>query len=820
MAKRYAWTALAGLATTSLVSSPLWAAPPEPLPASQMDWQPWGDDRPAGTVCRGYYVQPEYRLPAPAIDGQVNSESNTANYGTDGDTVLDGEVVLRKGDTQLEATRVQVPPERDLANASGPLTLRDKGLLVRGDSAEVSLNSDQATIDSAHYVAHESRLRGDAIQLERVSDNVFRLREASFTTCEPGDSTWRLIGNDILLDRNKGYGTAKHARLELGDVPVFYWPWVRFPIDERRQTGFLWPTIGVSDGGVDYAQPFYLNLAPNYDATITPRWIDDSGLLMGAEFRYLFPTDQGTLEGAYIGDDKSAGDDDSTTELENGDERWYFDYSHYGRFSSRVPYRLRYGAASDGRYFDDFGRTFGETDTSNMARLAQIDYLGDTWNLQAKAQGYQLLDDPVDEGDKPFYRLPSLTANGRWSQDLGFYQEWNSNATYFWRDIEGDENGFYDYEDTQRRIPLREDVKGARLDLAPAVGYRFEPSWGFFEPRVALQHTRYDLDYDDRITDNSESPTLTAPVTTIDAGLIFERDFAFGGDDWRQTLEPRLNYAYVPERDQSDFPDFDTEELSFSWNQLWSPYRFSGGDRLGDLNRLSYGVESRFLEDQSGRERLSIGVGQAAYFEDRNIDMAGDPETLPGDETSFDYYEATRDRSPWVTRLNWQITDNWSTRWQWLYDDEESRTESTGLGVQYRADAGHVLNLGYRWELEGFDNADDDDDVRNYNREEYDMSFAYKATDRFDVIGRVLYDNTNDRALDQMAGVQWNDCCYGVQVVWREWIEDEDTANNLEDDTTDRGLFLRFVLKGFGGFGGEADTYFQSAVPGYRPGLN
>ncbi|MEE3215989.1 MAG: hypothetical protein VX259_10510, partial [Pseudomonadota bacterium] len=160
MAKRYAWTALAGLATTSLVSSPLWAAPPDSLPAGQLDWQPWGDDRPAGTVCRGYYVEPDYRLPAPAIDGQVNSESNTANYGTDGDTVLDGEVILRKGDTQLEATRVQVPPERDLANASGPLTLRDKGLLVRGDSAQVSLDSDQATIDSAHYVAHEARLRG------------------------------------------------------------------------------------------------------------------------------------------------------------------------------------------------------------------------------------------------------------------------------------------------------------------------------------------------------------------------------------------------------------------------------------------------------------------------------------------------------------------------------------------------------------------------------------------------------------------------------------------------------------------------------------
>ena len=372
MAKRYAWTALAGLATTSLLNAPLWAAPPQALPANQLDWRPWGEDRPRGEVCRGYYVQPEYRLPAPAIDGQVNSESNTANYGTDGETILEGEVLLRRGDTQLAAPRVQVPAERDVANVSGPLELRDNNLLVRGDSAAVSLDSDQATVESAHYVAHEQRLRGDAAQLERVSDNVFRLREASFTTCDPGDSTWRLVGNDILLDRNQGFGTAKHARLEVGDVPVFYWPWVRFPIDERRQSGFLWPTLGVSNGAFDYAQPYYLNLAPNYDATITPRYVSESGLLLGAEFRYLLPTDRGILEGAYLGDDKSAGDDDSTTELEDGDERWYFDYSHYGSFSARVPYTLRYGAASDGAYFDDFGRTFGEASVDSMARLAQI----------------------------------------------------------------------------------------------------------------------------------------------------------------------------------------------------------------------------------------------------------------------------------------------------------------------------------------------------------------------------------------------------------------------------------------------------------------
>ncbi|ALM51613.1 LPS-assembly protein LptD [Halomonas huangheensis] len=815
MAKREAWMALAGLATTSMISVPVWAEPPQPLPASQLDWVPWGTDRPAGEVCGGYYLQPEYRLARP-VEGNVSSESDTANYGAEGDTILQGEVLLRKGDTQLEAPRVQVPPERDVANINGPVTLRDQGLLVRGDDAQVSLKNDEASINSAHYVAHESRIRGDAVQLERITADEFRLHEASFTTCAPGDSTWRLIGNQVDINRAAGYGTARHARLEIADVPVFYWPWVRFPIDDRRQSGFLWPALSGSDGALDFEQPYYLNLAPNYDATISPRWVGDSGVLFGAEFRYLTPNARGTVAGAYLADDQSAGEDDGNTELEEGDDRWYFDYSHQGRLSKRVPYRLRYGAASDGAYFDDFGRTFGESSTDNMPRLARIDYRGDVWKLQARAQGYQVMDDPLNEKDKPFYRLPSLDARARWSQDTGLYQEWNSNLTYFWRDIEGDENGRYNFNGTTRRIPITEAANGMRLSLSPAFGYRYDPGWGFFKPRVALHHTQYDLDYQDRITDRSDTPSITVPVSSIDTGLVFERDVDLGGSAFMQTLEPRLNYAYVPAEDQSEFPDFDTAEQSFSWNQLWSPYRFSGGDRIGDLNRFSYGVESRFLEDESGRERFSVGIGQSAYFEDRNIDMQGDPDTLPSDEDSFDYYEATRDRSPWVTRINWQVTDNWKTRWQWLYDDYLDRTESTSVGLQWRGDAGHVVNLGYRWRIEGFDAVEDAEDRLNYNREEYDLSFALKATDNFDVIGRLLYDHTNDRALDQMAGVQWNDCCYGVQLVWREWIDDEDTANNIEDDTTDRGFFLRFVLKGLGGVGGEADSYFESAIPGYR----
>ncbi|KAA0011707.1 LPS-assembly protein LptD [Billgrantia pellis] len=804
MGKRHAGTALAGLISSGLtIGAPL-AMALEPLPAWQLDWHPWGSDRPDEALCRGVYVMPAYRLPATEDPGRVSAEADSAYYGEDGETILNGEVILRRGDSQLESPKVRMPSGREHAEAEGPLALRDLNLLVRGEAAEVSLNSDAARVDSAHYVIHDQHLRGDAVQLSRLEDGRYRLISSNFTTCDPGDSLWRLATRDLILDRESGFGTARHARLEVGRVPVFYWPWVRFPIDDRRHTGFLWPALGLSSDSLDYAQPFYWNIAPNHDATITPRWITEHGLLLGGEYRYLFPTDAGQIEGAYLSNDDGGASDDETRRFE-GEDRWYVDYMHSGSFDARTRYNLRYGAASDGRYFDDFGSAFGEG-PSNMPRLALLNYRGDTWNLQARAQGYQRLEHPLRDRDKPFYRLPSLSAAARWSQPGGLYQQWRSDVTYFWRDVD------------RTRVPLRESATGTRLHLSPATGWRFDESWGHLEPRVEWLYTAYDLDYGERETERSTSLQRAVPVASIDGGLIFERELELGGRDYRQTLEPRLNYAYVPARDQSEFPDFDSDERAFSWNQLWSPYRFTGSDRIGDLNRISYAVSSRFLEDGSGRDRFMLGVGQAYYFDDRSIDMAGDPDTLPSPRADDGerLYQAIRDRSPWVTRLDWRINDRWSTRYEWLYDDHRSRTERSSVGVAYRDPRGHVLNLAYRWQLEGFDPSGEDKDRLGYDREEYELSFAYKVNPRIDVIGRYLHDHTNRRSLDQMAGVQWNDCCYGLQLVWREWIEDNDTANTIEDDTTERGIFLRFVFKGLGGVGGNAAGYFETAIPGYR----
>ena len=787
------------------------AAPPEPLSASQLDWQPY-DEVPQGKLCSGRYVTPAYRIEAGDTPEQVTTSADKANYGNDGVATLMGEVVLRRGDSQLESPEVSVNEARDTATAKGPVTYRQPGVLLRGDDARVSLNSDAASVDNGHYVFHEQHVRGDAVQLARLEDGRYRLKDASFTSCEPGNSLWRLVGSDITIDQDSGWGTAKHARMEMGGVPVFYWPYVRFPVDDRRHTGLLWPQFSyTSSSGFDYAQPIYLNLAPNYDATLTPRYISERGEMLEGEFRYLLPRgEEGSIEGAWLADDDGGSDPDDDEEDLIGEDRWYINYQHAGRYDARTDYQLKYGVASDGNYFDDFGRNFGETETDSLERLAQLDYHGDVWDLQFKAQGYQRMDYPLDNDDKPFYRLPSLTADGRWSQSNGFYEEWNSNATYFWRDV----------DETDTDIDEDQAANGSRLRLAPALGWRSDQSWSFIEPRAQLVSLSYSLDYGDRETDRSTSPSATIPVLSLDSGLIFDRETEWFGDGYTQTLEPRLYYAYVPEVDQSDLPDFDTSEDAFSWNQLWSPYRFSGGDRVGDTNKVSYGVSSRFISDESGRERLKLGVGQSSYLSDRNIDMDGDPDkTSRSDFDSYsDYYRATRDRSPVVFQADVVLNDQWTASQAVFQDFDRGVTESAQTSLRYRAEQGTVLNFGFNREIEGFVPYDDEDadDVLGYTRNEWDFSFATPMSESWSLLGRYMYDSTNSRSLEKVLGVQYNDCCYGVQVTWREWQDDNDTANTISDDEEKNGIFLTFEFKGLGGVGQSADSYLEQAVPGYR----
>ena len=812
-----AW--LAGVISVTGTGSVALAEDLASLPADQLDWVAWGNDRPAGEVCQGRYVMPGYLLPPADQQGHVRGQSDSASYGAGGQTQLDGSVILRQGDQQLQASQATLTDDRRRVDLQGPIIYRQPGVLLRGDEGAFGLASPAASVGHAYFVFHQARLRGNAQRLERLDDGQYQIQSGAFTTCEPQSRLWTLSGHRIVINRAAGFGTATHSTLRFYDVPVFYWPWVRFPIDERRLTGMLYPSVGYSStSGFDYMQPVYLNLAPNYDATLFPRYMARRGLALGGQFRYLFNSDRGTLEGNYLNRDQGGARNDRSYDLLRKQKRWYINAQHDGALSPRTTYQLRYGAASDGHYFDDFGTTFAEQDTDNLERRAQIDYQGEVWILQARARGYQVMDFPVKDKDKPFYELPSLSANASWHQTSGTYQEWNSNVTDFTRDVHWNNSD----------ILATKAVTGTRLNVAPAIGYRRSPSWGYFEPRAQLYLTQYQLDWKKDTAGPGDtppsnrgwdtSPSRAVPVLSVDSGLVFERPTVLFGSRWRQTLEPRLYYAYVPYRRQDHLPTFDTDYLSPSWSQLWSPFRFNGIDRIGDVNKLSYGVTSRFLEDATGRERFSASVGQSRYFESRKVT---DDDSSKGfqDRRGGYWYMNHRKNSSAVGQLSWTIDDHYRLRYGNFFDTERGHTERNEVYLHYQHPAGRLFNLGYRWQVQNFDPSGDQSDRLGYNREEYDASFGVKMKGPLSMVGRYLYDHTNNRSLEALAGIQYNDCCYGVEVAWRVFRDDNGTANNIQDDQLKRGLFLRFILKGLGGVGNKPETYYQQAIEGYDPVL-
>lgn len=824
MAQRPFWTATALTGVfTSLLPAVTMAAPlPSTLPASQLDWHAWGANRPAGELCSGYYLMPSYSLDAPKDPSQVNSQSDNASYSEQGLSTLNGNVILRKQNEQLQATKATLNSTRTGVALTGPLTYRQPNTLLRGSTGNVSLNSDAADVEQAHYVFDTSHARGDADSLQRLDDGRYMMRNATYTTCDPQSSLWMIQGDKIVINRAQGYGVATGTKLRIHNVPVFYWPWMRFPIDKRRLTGLLYPTISYSShNGLDYAQPIYLNLAPNYDATITPRLMTDRGFMLGGQFRYLYTHNQGSLQAYFMPHDQSHGDGSRNDDFK-GDDRWFVNYMHDGSFNSRTTYSLRYGAASDGKFFHDFGNDYLTRQSDNLERRAQIDYQGNVWHLEALARGYQVMENPVNINDKPFNQLPSLTANAIWRQSNGFYEEFNSNATYFER---GANSNYFN------RVPSPDDwysntwddfltskVNGARVNVAPAIGFNGTPSWGFFKPRAQMYLTQYELDWRSQYNKGwDKHPTRTIPVLSVDTGLNFTRNIHLFGHGYRQTLTPRLFYAYVPYRNQNQYPEFDTGITNPSYDQLWSPYRFNGIDRIGDVNKISYGVSSSFFDDATGFQRFQIQLGQSHYFQNRRVTDNDPSKDYDNPNSVYNYY-LTRKYSPAIGQFVWNINNDWSARYAIHYDTQHGQVEQNDNYLTYHnSTTGNVLNLGQRWVREGYDIAGDRDDRYGYNRNEFDVSFAWHVTPAVSFIGRYLYDQTNKRGLDKLLGVQVDDCCYAVQLAWRKYIDEEGTAYTTRDDHANSGIFLRFVFKGLGGLGQNPNTAFQQAVPNYRP---
>ena len=738
-------------------------------------WQA-GDSR--DSSC-GTYAELTWQLPRSTDNAsrpvEVNAQRVLASLGSRGEVI--GNVAIQQGNRLLTADRLEIDDATSRVTAPSGVRLRQPGLDVVATTGAVSLANDEADVVDAAFVLTDLGFRGISSRMAREGGKL-TLKGASLTRCPPRNSAWTMHVAEVEIADGEPFARARHARLELGNVPIFYAPYLRLPVRGERASGFLFPNVGHNDDGVDVSLPYYLDLAPNYDATLTPRWIARRGTGLEAEVRHLDRRSRNEMGMALL-----ASDDLYDGQLPREDfvaqrpdanfepaDRWLLSTSHQGRYG---PWRtfLDYTAVSDNDYFIDLGSEVAVASRVSLERRAGIQYAGGGLFARLWAQGFQRL----EPGLEPYRRLPE--ANLAYDGGLPGPAAWSIGAAWSAFQRNGMARGLL-------------AITGERLHVEPRIRLPLSRSWGFLNLSAGLRLTDYTLDTVAAgaavAAGTGGNDSRTVQLGTADAGLFLERDLPGG---WIQTLEPRLNYLVQSYADQDHLPRFDTTVPAISYRQLFRDNRFAGLDRIGDANRIAMGLTSRLLSTTTGRERLTARVGVVRHFRDRRVTFAGRPGPDETRRTSPVAGEVQTSLGPvsLISTLAW--------------DHRDGQLDETGLSLLFKRDDARIVNVGYRRRT-------------RYDVEQTDVSFYWPLTSRWRAFGRWNHDWHFGQNIERFAGVEYAGCCLAVKLAWHQTIDIP--RNRLTADADfDTGVLLQIAFRGLGGFGTRVDSRLERGIKGY-----
>src|SRR5690554_6594193 len=744
--------------------------------AAEMDWRPKAElpadmrDR-LPAFCKGDYLPSGDVSGSFALDGEalmgggegvllpLEASGLNARYEIDRELYLEGDVRIRQGSFLVTGSKARYSQDDGAVSIQGPLVSRGDGFLLTGETAGYSVNSGRFDINTATFLLHGPGMRGSAGSLSRLADNKVLIHDGRLTTCSPQQNDWAIVASDIRLDQAEGFGTARHLRLEILDVPVFYWPWASFPIDDRRKTGFLYPTFGSSNAGSGFylSTPYYLNLAPHYDATLNPQYIHGRGLFNEVEGRYLSELGESILQVGFI-------DDDSEYRREfpgESGKRWGLDFETWANFGGGWSGYVDYSAVSDDDYLSDLNQTLDIGNATHLERRGGVRYQ-DQWQLfEAYLAGYQTVTDTVADRDVPYDQLPEVLYGA--VVPLGLFEVGiDSQYTWFDRDNDG--------------LTGLDRAVGQRTRAVPEVALPLRTIWGYSRPSFSVDQTWYELD-DYEL--GSGSFDRTVPIVEWDNGIYLDRQVSLFGRQFNQSLEPRLYYAWADaEEDQNYIPNFDAGLRSFRFDNLFQPNRFVGGDRIGDTNQTVVALTSRFNDMVTGVESARFSVGQVYYQDDREVSLFGQGAD-------------TRSESPYAGEVVFRPTDTLDIRISGLWDLREHHTQE-GRSVlayhspdyRYLVSAGHTYTRGTTPD-NGF--------------EQMDVGAIFPLTDKISLIGRWVYDSQLDQTVGTLTGFEYNNCCWSFQLIQQSYLTDD-------DEEMDNRIVFQIQLKGLGGSGGTRST--------------
>ncbi|HXH04448.1 MAG TPA: LPS assembly protein LptD [Candidatus Competibacteraceae bacterium] len=673
---------------------------------------------------------------------------------TPGEARLEGDVEVVRGDQHLQAGQVRMDREKNIVTAQGEVRYGDPRIAIRSQGAEVELDKSRGHFTAAEYYLAERNAQGKAADVRTDRNSAqSQLQQVTYSTCPRGNEFWMLRTERLELDEKAGRGKAWNITVLLLDKPVAWLPYLSFPINEQRQSGFLAPRTGFDDdNGFDLRVPYYWNIAPEQDATIAPRILSERGVQLGLEYRFLTPQQRGEIDLEYLPDDQKFGDDRSAIMLQ-----------HQANFLPGLYTDLLYQEVSDDDYLKDLDNNLDLLSPTYLERRLDARYYGGNWNLLARLQNFQTIDEELFAQDRPYGREPQLLLNAGWDLPAGLALQFSGELVHFSHD---------------------EKITGTRLDLQPTLSLPLEWPWGFVDPRLGYRYTGYDLS-DPVQSGGDDRPTRGAPIFSLDSGLFFERPVSwswFGGDAI-QTLEPRLFYLYVPFRNQDDIPIFDTAEIDRSYPWLFLENRFVGADRLGDANQITAALTTRLLSPSDGRERLRLSLGQIYYFEDPEVALTPGAELEQGE-------------SALIAEAMLRVSPSISLRGALQWDSDLNQTQRGAFDLRYQPNRDRIVNVAYRYAEERL--------------EQTDLALWWRLNPQWSAIGRWNYSLQDERNIDLFAGFEYGDCCWALRMLARQH------RSEPEDEEAKNSVYLELELKGLGGVGHDVTGLMEDTILGYE----
>ena len=698
----------------------------------------------------------------PVIDPSVPAnrtllQADEADMSEKGFSRFSGKVIIQREGRRIEADKARYSHQDENFDATGNVRLLTDQLEVEANRTHMNLKQYQGELYETHYRTLPENASGTAEKITLEDPSRLNMDDATYTTCPPDAIAWSLSASAISLNKETRQGSATHVVVNFMGVPFIYLPYLRFPLGDDRMSGLLAPSFANSDArGTEISVPFYWNIAPDMDATITAHNMTRRGVMYENEFRYLNEQSQGQIELDYLEEDKVY-----------GNNRRRVKWQHTGQAGEGWSTALNYHRVRDGSHFNDFSNDNISTAATHLEQSATLNFNAPSWYFSSLVQDHQTL-----SGAKPYRKLPELKLGSRLTEPDN-HLNFNINSEWVRFDHP-------DFDNPTSPVPITD-----RTHLQPTVSLPLRSQAAFFVPKITGYYTQYKLQHYNQ-PEKDETYSRDLAIASLDTGLFLERDTGISDVPLIHTLEPRLFYVYAPYRDQSDLPLFDSGETPFSFDSLFVENRFTGVDRVGDTNRLTAALTTRFIHHNTGAELFSASIGRIYYYDNRKVGLSGNIE----DDTN---------NSDIVARLSASPATHWTISSDIQQNRETGATRYSTSRISYNRDKDHILTYGYRY--------------RESELETRDIGLVWRLGPRWRFLASNQYDIRNQRNLETIVGLNYDSCCWGLRIYNREHYNEQSAGS----DKYDNSIYLVLELKGFADFGQQdaVDTRLRQSIYGY-----